>query len=99
LILLASLLLLVDIGIRTVSSQIWRLLVKEISSTLKVSVHFLLSLKAGSLENYVRLIKDGKRAQRQQQASEVFKSRTGADESYLKLLSLLAQRRREKDQP
>ncbi len=98
LVLLAILLLLADIGVRTVSSQVWRSLVNQVGSTLKVSVHVLLSFKGETLETYTRFIKKGREIQKQKEASKISKSRSEKDDSYYKLIHYLAQRRREKDQ-
>ena len=98
LVLLAILLLLADIGVRTVSSQVWRSLVNQVRSTLKASAHVLFGFKAESLEGYTQLIKERRKVQKQKEASKISKSRSEKDDSYYNLLHYLAQRRREKPQ-
>jgi len=99
LVLLASLLLLADIALRTVSSHLWKLLLREAGLALKMGANLFLSLRSGSLKDYTRLVKEKKEAQREQWLSKVFKSQSEADKSYYKLLSYLAHRRRkEKDE-
>ncbi len=97
LIFLAILLLLIDIGMRTVSSRLGRLLLKKAGSTLKVGIRYLFPPKTGSLKNYTRSIREGKEAQGKRQIFKRFESRAKADESYGKLLSHLAHRRKEKN--
>lgn len=98
LVFLAILLLLADIGVRTVSSQVWRSLVNQVGLTLKVSAHVLFSFKGESSESYPELIRERRKVQRQKEASKISKSQSEKDDSYYKLIHYLAQRRREKDQ-
>jgi len=99
LVLLAGLLFLVDVGVRTVSSHLWHLLLKEAGSTLKMGVGFFLALRSGSLKDYIRLIKEGKETQGKPEIPRVFESQAEADKSYYRLLSYLAARhRRERDE-
>jgi len=99
LVLLAGFLLLADIALRTVSSHLWKLLLREAGLALKMGANLFLSLRSGSLEDYTRLVKEKKKVQRERWLSKVFKSQSEADKSYYKLLSYLAHRRRkEKDE-
>ena len=98
LVLIASFLLLADIGIRTVSSQIGRLLLKEVSLGLKASIRFFSLSKAESLEKYTHLVKEKKISQEKKETSaRASKSvHTDDNESYYKLLHHFARRRQKK---
>ncbi len=99
LVLLASLLLLADIGMRTVSSQIRRLLLREVSLGLKASIRFFSLSKAESLEKYTHSIEKRKKRQEEKEISgRASKSVNNDDnESYYKLLTYLARRRQKED--
>jgi len=99
LVLLASLLLLADIGVRIVSCQIVRLLLREVSLGLKVSIRFFSLSKAESLEKYTHLIEKNKSKQKEKESSERVSKSGDADdnESYYRLLAHLARRRHEKN--
>jgi uncharacterized membrane protein len=99
LILIASLLLLADIGIRTVSSQIGRLLLKEVSLGLKASIRFFSLSKAESLEKYTHLIEKRKKRQEEKEISGRASRSVDTDdnESYYRLLDHLARRRQKED--
>ncbi|MFQ6066417.1 MAG: VWA domain-containing protein [bacterium] len=97
LVFLSVLLLLADIGVRTVSSRVWRLLINQVGSILKVSAQVIFGFKGESLGSYTQLIKERRKVQRQKEASKMSKPRSEKDESYWKLIHYLAQRRREKN--
>ena len=99
LVLIASLLLLADIGMRTVSSQIGRLLLREVSLGLKASIRFFSLSKTESLEKYTHLIEKRKEKQEDKEISDRSSKSVHTDdnESYYRLLTHLAQRRQEKD--
>jgi len=99
LVLIASFLLLADIGMRTVSSQIGRLLLKEVSLGLKASIRFFSLSKAESLEKYTHSIEKRKKRQEEKEISgRASKSvNTDDNESYYKLLSYVARRRQKED--
>lgn len=92
LVFLASFLFLADVGVRTVSSHIWKLLMKKLRLILREKVGAILSPERKSVEDYLQLIKEGKNEKEERSAFEELKSRTQKDESYYKLLQYMARR-------
>ncbi len=93
LVLFASFLFLADVGVRTVSSHIWKLLVKKFRLIVKEKLEAVFYSGGESLEDYEKVIRENKEIQRKK-LSQALKSRTERDDSYSRLLHYMAQRRK-----